>query len=194
MRKVLFLSLVLPFFIPTAAIAEEGKPAVDQGPATFGLESNVTEISAKVVAIDHKNRIVTLEGPEGNTLTTKVDDDVENLDKVKNGDMVDIQLYEALAWSLKKAGQKEKPTTEKTQTVLTAKANGKPIKVETDKVTIIATIQKVDKKKETVTLKGPEGKVSTIKVKNPKNLEGVAKGDQVEISYTESVAFTVKKK
>lgn len=194
MRKVLFLSLVLPFLIPAAAIAEEGKPAVDQGPATFGLESNVTEISAKVVAIDHKNRIVTLEGPKGNTLTTKVDDDVENLDKVKNGDMVDIQLYEALAWSLKKAGQKEKPTTEKTQTVLTAKADGKPIKVETDKVTIIATIQKVDKKKETVTLKGPEGKVTTIKVKNPKNLEGVVKGDQVEISYTESVAFAVKKK
>lgn len=194
MRMVLFLSLVFAFLIPTAANAEEGKPAVDPGPATFGLESNVTEISAKVVAIDHKNRIVTLEGPEGNTLTTKVDDDVENLDKVKQGDMVDIQLYEALAWTLKKAGQKEKPTTEKTQTVLTAKANGKPIKVETDKVTIIATIQKVDKKKETVTLKGPEGKVTTVKVKNPKNLEGVVKGDQVEISYTESVAFAVKKK
>ena len=37
----------------------------------------VIEIDAKVKSIDHKTRMVTLELPGGDTLTTIVDDDVE---------------------------------------------------------------------------------------------------------------------
>ena len=59
---------------------------------------------------------------------------------------------------------------------------------------VITTVEKIDKKKETVTLKGPDGKSVTIQVRDPKNLDLVVKGDQVEITYTESVAFAVKKK
>ena len=35
---------------------------------------------------------------------------------------------------------------------------------------------------------------AAIEVQDPANLEGVEKGDQVQIVYTESVAFEVRKK
>jgi hypothetical protein len=43
------------------------------------------------------------------------------------------------------------------------------------------------------TLRGPEGKVVDVKVRNPKNLENVKEGDQVVITYTEAVAVSVEK-
>jgi hypothetical protein len=43
----------------------------------------------------------------------------------------------------------------------------------------------------TVTLQGPTG-TTTIKVRDPRNLERVAVGDLIEITYTEAVAASVE--
>jgi len=189
---LLGLSLIL-LSLPTGASAvEETKTKLDVG--NLKIDTKLVEITAKVTAIDLKTRMITLEGPEGNIITTKVDDDVENLNKVKKGDLVNMQYYESLAWSIIKKDQKVTPIRETTDTVLTAQPGNKPLKLETEKVRLIATIQKINKKKETVTLKGPDGKAVTIKVREPKNLDLVKKGDQVEITYTNSVAIAVTKK
>jgi Cu/Ag efflux protein CusF len=44
-----------------------------------------------------------------------------------------------------------------------------------------------------VTLTGPEGNSVTIKVKDPKKLNGVKVGDDVEITYTQALAISVEK-
>lgn len=194
MKKIILLGLSLTLLsLPMGASAvQETETKLDVG--NLKMDSKLVEVTAKVVSIDQKTRMVTLEGSEGNLFTTKVDDDVENLDKVKKGDLVNIQYYESLAWSIIKKDQKVTPVKETTQITLTAQPGKKPLKLETDKIRLIATIQKIDKKKETVTLKGPDGKEVTIKVREPKNLELVKKGDQVEITYTNSVAVAVEKK
>jgi hypothetical protein len=56
---------------------------------------------------------------------------------------------------------------------------------------VVATIEAINKEKETVTLKGPEGKMKTVKVRNPANLEKVAVGDRVMITLTQAVAIDV---
>jgi hypothetical protein len=38
---------------------------------------------------------------------------------------------------------------------------------------------------------GPKGNKETIKVRDPKNLNGVKVGDMVDITYTESLAIKV---
>lgn len=194
MKKLSILGLSFLVLLLASGVKAATENKADLGPATFGSESKIVEVTAKVVSIDQATRIISLEGPQGNTLTTKVDDDVEGLDKVKKGDLVDIQYYESMAWSLKKAGEKETPTKEVTNSTITAQTGKKPLKIETENVRLVTTVEKIDKKNETVTLKGPEGGTKTIKVKEPKNLEGVKKGDQVVINYTESVAVDVKKK
>jgi hypothetical protein len=43
-----------------------------------------------------------------------------------------------------------------------------------------------------VTLRGPEGDTETVKARDPANLDRVAVGDLVDITYTEAVAVEVK--
>ena len=59
-------------------------------------------------------------------------------------------------------------------------------------MTVTATVEALDKKNQTVTLKGPEGKSVTVKVKDPKNMENVNVGDEVVITYSEALAISVK--
>ena len=56
-----------------------------------------------------------------------------------------------------------------------------------------ATIDSIDKKAPTATIKGPEGNAETIKVKNPKNLEGVKVGDLDDITYAQALALALDK-
>jgi len=44
-----------------------------------------------------------------------------------------------------------------------------------------------------VTLKGPDGKTVDVKVMDPKNLEKVKVGDQIEITYTQAFAIALDK-
>jgi len=54
-------------------------------------------IKVVVEAINHDTRVITLKGPEGKTMTKRVDDSVERLNEVKKGDEIVIQLTTALA-------------------------------------------------------------------------------------------------
>ena len=44
-----------------------------------------------------------------------------------------------------------------------------------------------------MTIKGPQGHEETIKVKDPKNLEGVKAGDMVELTYAQALAVSLDK-
>jgi Cu/Ag efflux protein CusF len=58
---------------------------------------------------------------------------------------------------------------------------------------VTGTITAVDRKAQKVTIKGPQGNQETVKVKNPKNLEGVKAGDMVEITYAQALAVSLDK-
>ena len=58
-------------------------------------------------------------------------------------------------------------------------------------VNVTATITEIDQANATVTLRGPEGSLTTVKAADPNNLKKVAVGDLIDISYTESVAVAV---
>ena len=61
-------------------------------------------------------------------------------------------------------------------------------------ITIAATVVKVDQKERLVTLRGPDGATETIRVSDQvRNLPQVKKGDQVLVTYYQSVAFEVVK-
>jgi hypothetical protein len=74
-----------------------------------------------------------------------------------------------------------------------AKPGEKPAGMVANAVTVVANIETIDPKKTFVTLKGPEGKIVHVKVRDPKKLENVKVGDKVRITYTQSLAVEVKK-
>jgi hypothetical protein len=60
-------------------------------------------------------------------------------------------------------------------------------------VKVRGTVEAMDKDKGTVMLKGPEGRTITLQVRDKQKLETVKVGDPVVATYTEAVAFQVKK-
>jgi len=65
---------------------------------------------------------------------------------------------------------------------------------EGEAVALTATVEKIDLKKRLVTLKGPEGNEVTVHAgPQVKNLAQVKKGDEVVVSYFESVAVDLRK-
>src|SRR5262249_37442191 len=70
---------------------------------------------------------------------------------------------------------------------------GPGLKSEETKV-IKATVQKVDKEKRDVTLKGEDGTTMTIKVpETARNFDQIKPGDIVTAKYTQSIAVAVRK-
>jgi len=169
--------------------------AGEQAPATEKplsvKKEHVVSATATVEAIDLQKRVVTLKGPNGDVFDVTVGEQARNLPQVKVGDQVEVKYYESIALRLVKPGEGVAGVRE-TETLERAKKGEKPGGMAGRQVTLTATITAIDKKKQKVTLKGPEGKTVTVKAENPKNLAKVKVGDEVEITYTEALAISVE--
>lgn len=166
-------------------------PAVPTPVVSGTVAENTVSVSATVEAVDLKTRMVTIKGPDGRSVKVHVDDRVKNLPQVKKGDQVVATYYESLAYEVRKPGQAE-PGVAVASDVATAKPGEKPAGVGAQAVQVTATIDAIDTKANTVTLKGPDGDLTTIKVKDPSRLQKVKVGDLVEITYTEALAIAVE--
>ena len=172
--------------------------AADQAPAkkestkkpSVKKEQTITE-TATVEAVDQATRIVTLKGSKGNVFDIKAGDEVRNLAQVKAGDQVKVKYYQSLAIEVMAPG-KGPGGVQEAVVMDRAKLGEKPGGMIGGQITVTAKVDAIDKKKQTVTLKGPEGKTRVVKVKDPKNLVNVKVGDDVVITLTEAVAIAVE--
>ena len=154
-------------------------------------EAAGTKIRGTVDAVDKEKGTVTLKGPKGRTVTLAVKDKAK-LDAITVGDPVVATYIEAVAFQVRKAGSGTPGMSVKEQRT-TSKPGEAPGGAVARQVTVTATIDAIDKKAKTVTIKGPEGNAETIKVKDPKNLEGVKVGDLVDITYAQALAVALDK-
>ena len=175
-------------------------PRVAQAPATPTEKTekapgkgaaSVTKVRGTVSAIDKDAGTVTLKGPKGNTLTLDVKDR-QKLDMIKVGDPVVAAYMEAVAFRVQKSGSAT-PGVSVQESRVSSKPGETPAGAIGREVTATVTITAIDRKANTVTVKGPQGNTETIKVRDPKNLEGVKVGDLVEIMYTQALAVSLDK-
>jgi hypothetical protein len=175
-------------------MSKESAPApapVVAAPLPSGtVGQNIVTITAKVKAIDHKTRHVTLQRPDGSVVKFVAGDEVRNLAQVKVGDELSVTYYESLAFEVKKPGDAV-PGAAMAEEAGRAKLGEKPGAASARAVTITSTIAAIDKAAMTVTLKAADGEMTTIKARNPDNLNRVVVGDLVEITYTEALAISV---
>ena len=150
-------------------------------------------IQATVKAIDYKKREVTLEGQDGKTVKIEVPAPAKNLSQVHVGDVVTVDYLEAVTVQVY-APHKAPADSSAESMVLESKPGQKPDKAVVNQISVLTTIEAINKKKEVVTLKTEDGKTETVKVRNPENLEKVKVGDKVMITYTEAIALRVTPK
>jgi Cu/Ag efflux protein CusF len=159
-----------------------------QTPA-MGAAATAT-ITAKIVAIDSTNRLVTLQDAKGNTKTIQVGPDVTRFSALKVGDMVTFTFQESVALSIVKAGAAA-PMAQNTPTVTHA-AGDKPGGTISQTQVATVTIAAIDMTTPSVTVTTQDGKTISMLVRDPANLSGLKVGDVVQITYNQALAISVK--
>jgi Cu/Ag efflux protein CusF len=82
---------------PPSATGKESITRAPLGEKPAAQRTAIMQISATVEKIDRDNRELTLMGPEGNTRTVKVPQDIKKFDELKVGDHVVINATESMA-------------------------------------------------------------------------------------------------
>ena len=171
------------------ANAQSSGAVVDRQPGRVGVAQAV-DVTATISGIDAAKREIKLRGPDGKDTTMVAGPEVKNFSQLKVGDKVDIQYVEALVLELKKGGGLPVARTE-TEKMVTAKPGETPGATGGRKVTIVGDVIGLDPVTQTVTLKGPQ-RTADLKVRDKKQFDLISKGDQIEATYTESLAVAVK--
>jgi hypothetical protein len=181
MKKRFVMAAVAAFMVSLAmgAIAQE-----KAAPEASGYTEEAGTITATVQAVDLEKRIVTVKTPKGEVVEIRVDEMVKNLSSVKVGDRVVLSYFKSIAYQVTKPGEAGE---------IAAKAEVKRVGAQTRLVTKTATIQDIDRNTNNVVLKGPEGNLVGVNVKDPGKLKNVQVGDQVVITYTEALAISLEK-
>ena len=170
---------------------KEAPPAPSAALPSGTVGTNLVSATATVKAVDLKTRMVTLKRADGSLIKFRAGDEVRNLPQVKVGDEVTVSYYESLAFEVKKPGDAV-PGASVAEGAERAKLGEKPGATGARVTTVTATIDAIDKSAGTVTLKGPDGDLTTIKARNPDNLNRVSVGDLVQITYTEALGISVE--
>lgn len=151
---------------------------------------DAVEIQGRVKSIDRKTRTVVIKGANGNTLSIEAGKDVVNFNQIRLGDYVTLRYYQAAALNLKKVDNNGVRKRVEFVTTSRAAPGEKPSATVTDNVEVIATVLAIDTKANTVTIEGVKRRIQLI-VKDPALLQSLKVGDQVQATYTESVAVSV---
>ena len=153
-------------------------------------QSKPVSVSATIEAIDQANRVVTLKGPKG-TFDMKAPEEMEGFKSLKVGDQVTATYYEAMAVQVRKPGAPAPAAVPPITT--TTRQDRKPGSQTRREQTFSVSVEAVDAAAPSITVKGPQGRTVTMKVRDPKQLQNVKAGDTLDVTYYESLLVKVSR-
>ena len=174
---------------PAAAESAAAESAAAEKPYIYASQSLM--ITAVVEAIDQETRVVTLRGPQGNSVTFTVTEEARNLGQVKAGDLVDVEYLQEISIEVM-ANPGLAPGAGELAVAARSPEGDMPGMAVVDTQVITATVEEINLEANTFKLKGPEGNVEEFTARNPENLKLADVGDLVVITYTEAMAIAVE--
>lgn len=153
-------------------------------------QADTVTLRATVEAVDLENQVVTLRAPAGRAFRLYASKEVVNLPQVQPGDEVVAVYSEAVAVRMARPGEVR---DEFTQEIGRARPGSKPGAYGIAETTVTAKIEEMDKTRQTVGLRTPDGELLTVKAMDPANLEKVRVGDTIVITYREALAVSLEK-
>ena len=196
-----------------AVAAMIATPSVAQSIAFDGATADLIQITATVDAVDKKDRLITMTGPEGNTVVLKAGPKVRNFDRIKAGDDVVASYYEDISVVVTDSPSDGPPMTK--EEGLAEEAEGgmdappsasvevdagaavaakgaEPGAAAAEVVTIETTIEAVEYDTRIVTLAGQNGLSRRVKVGPAVAIEQLKASDGVTIQIKQAVAVDVQ--
>jgi hypothetical protein len=175
-----------------AAQAQAVAAAEAAKPVSGVVAEQLVQGTAKVLAVHRDDRHVLLQREDGMKFAVACGPEVRNFDQISVGDTVTVGYYESLAYEVHKPGEAT-PGVEAVAAAGRAKKGEMPGAGVAQAVKVTATIVAIDTPGMHVSLKGPDGNVATVKVRDAEKLSRVSVGDLVDIVYTEALAVSVTK-
>lgn len=152
------------------------------------------KVITTVVSVDPANHRVVLKGAEGKEFPIQLTDKAKNLDKLKVGDTVNIEVDSSVAAYLDTDIDKGLPgSMEKTGEVRATPGSTNPGGEAYRQLQVQLKITAIDLKKNQVTFETPEGQSKTVDVKKPEvqaKLNELKVGQTVNVTYTDILKVT----
>lgn len=180
-------------FAPLATSAQDGDVQMtESGPGGVSTQQ-IIHVSATVTAVDQKNRIITLKGPEGNVADFAVSDDVQRLKDVKVGDMLDVGYLESVGLDFREATPEEMKNP-LTVTDASDRADKKqaPAGAKMQTTRAVVTLEGMSRLDNTLTVLTPRGNYFIVEVQ-----DGMVKWESLHIgqtmvgTYTEALVMSI---
>ena len=192
MSRTASLLIATALTLPAAAWAQSASVATVAGgaPGVRGAAGEI-EVRAKVVEIDATARSATLRGPSGQMVTVAIPAEVKNFDQIRTGDTVLVRYVTAVVARIEPATQSGIRERVESSSAASAPAGAAPGVAGQRTVEVLATIQSLDRKARTMTLRGVH---RTVKVAVPEGVDmnRVKTGDEVRAIVTEAVVLAVE--
>lgn len=147
------------------------------------------EISGTLAALDTETRRVTIDVGEGGTMSFVAGPEVRNFAQLEVGDLVKIEYARALLLELRK-GSTEQPWRIDDDRTRRAVPGEKPAGTIGQVVRALVEVTAVNAERGTITVQGPRNSVE-LKIPDPEQLEKIAVGDRIEVTYVEAGAIAV---
>jgi hypothetical protein len=194
-RRAFLLSAImaLTLGINYGVSAQESSPAATpaQTRPEGVVSATVVTVHGKIAKVNKASKLVTLEGPEGRKVTLKVENPY-NLEAAKVGEPFVVRFYEVVTIRKKRPGESV-PSASLKDGITTASPGGVPGAVGEQHVSLLVSVGAIDEANGTVTVKGPDGTVETVKARDPKNLKRLKVGDELVVSVSRAIAISLQK-
>jgi len=176
-----------------AAMLGAAQPAWAQDAMASAAQDIVSAVQpvhlkATIVGIDPGSRALTLKGAGGNVVVVLVGQQVAGFEKLRVGDRVDALYKNALLVKADRVDGKGKGIRERVDTQVYAPASGGFESAR--QVEVLATVQKIDRKRRLVTLRGAY-QTQTLEAGPQVDLTGVKVGDTIHAVFVSAAAVEV---
>jgi len=189
--SALIFVILASFFSPTMLMAQTDSTAPAAATGESVRAATVLTIHGKVTAVDKAQKLVTIQVPSGKEYTLKVDNPY-NLGAVAVGTGVIVRYYEVVSVRKKKPGE-SLPSLSVNGGVVTAKPGAVPGAVAEEHLKAVVSVVQVDQANGTVTIKGSDGSVETVKANDPKVLSRLKAGDDLVLTASRATAISLER-
>jgi Cu/Ag efflux protein CusF len=190
MNAKLIVTAMLAGFLATVNVSAQADDQLSADAIKTALASVPRDLQAQIVGIDTGSRTISLKGAKGHIVPVAVSPQVTNFNTLKIGDRVDVLIKEALLLRAVKSNVADAGLRKRVDTTAIAPASDASGFGAAKEVEIIATVQKIDEKKKTITLRGP-WHTDTFGLPPELAAQKLKAGDSVHVVFISATAVQV---
>lgn len=187
--KLLVLAMSISLAFTAQPVLAQGEASTEIKPS-FSASQTVTA-TARVEAINHETREVTLLLENGDLFTSQVSDEARNLGQVSVGDVVYAHYTESISIRVVESDGAEPEAYVEEDLARTAEGRMPGVAAAESAVTT-AIVEEINLDDNTFKLREPDGEIRQYTARNPNNLRMAEVGDKVITTVTTSVVITVE--